>query len=280
MITLTFLGVGSAFAKRNFNSNILLEYWKTPGATPDDVMLVDFGFTGSMALHKLMQSDSYAYLRTPQGLPNYAAIKKVMITHQHGDHCAGLEEMGWANCFLFKHKPTLYAASDVVSELWAALRPGLDTIPGKDDVAITDFFNPVVLDKTAYGAASFEFGDCVITPHRADHVRRHRKYDWPCYGFTVSNGSSSAFYSGDSRFDHANTALMSKARICFHDCMMLNIPNVPHATVWDLATLPEDIKRKTFLYHYEDNFDAESLEEMTRQFGGLAKQGERVVLLD
>ena len=28
MLTMTFLGVGAAFAKRNFNSNTLLEYWE------------------------------------------------------------------------------------------------------------------------------------------------------------------------------------------------------------------------------------------------------------
>ena len=30
MLTMTFLGVGSAFAKRNFNSNALFEFWEKP----------------------------------------------------------------------------------------------------------------------------------------------------------------------------------------------------------------------------------------------------------
>ena len=29
MLTMTFLGVGSAFAKRNFQSNVLVEAWET-----------------------------------------------------------------------------------------------------------------------------------------------------------------------------------------------------------------------------------------------------------
>jgi hypothetical protein len=45
MLTLTFLGVGSAFAKRNYNSNCLFEYWEKPGTrsrqTPDDTLLID-----------------------------------------------------------------------------------------------------------------------------------------------------------------------------------------------------------------------------------------------
>ena len=56
MLTLTFLGVGSAFAKRNFQSNALIEAWSTGPSTqpqPDDTLLIDFGGTGPLALHSL-----------------------------------------------------------------------------------------------------------------------------------------------------------------------------------------------------------------------------------
>ena len=56
MLTLTFLGVGSAFAKRNLNSNALIEAWtKGPDHqdSPDDVLLVDLGALGPTALHEL-----------------------------------------------------------------------------------------------------------------------------------------------------------------------------------------------------------------------------------
>ena len=56
MLTMTFLGVGSAFAKKNYNSNCLFEYWERPGRAmsprpPDDTLLVDFGVTIPMALY-------------------------------------------------------------------------------------------------------------------------------------------------------------------------------------------------------------------------------------
>ena len=50
MLTLTFLGVGSAFAKRNFNSNCLFEFWEKPwqgdipSKPPDDTLLDWSGF--------------------------------------------------------------------------------------------------------------------------------------------------------------------------------------------------------------------------------------------
>ena len=56
MLTMTFLGVGGAFAKRNFQSNALIEAWSEGPdrqSRPDDTMLLDFGITGPMALHQL-----------------------------------------------------------------------------------------------------------------------------------------------------------------------------------------------------------------------------------
>lgn len=65
MLILTLLGVGSSFAKRNFNSNALIEAWSTgPSAQPepDDTLLVDFGGTGPLALHSLKITPVFAYL--------------------------------------------------------------------------------------------------------------------------------------------------------------------------------------------------------------------------
>ena len=58
MLTLTFLGVGAAFAKRNHNSNVLIEAWrKGPDhqAQPDDLLLVDLGAMGPRALDELKE---------------------------------------------------------------------------------------------------------------------------------------------------------------------------------------------------------------------------------
>ena len=59
MLTFTFLGVGNAFAKRNYQSNILVEAWLKGSEAqdaPDDTLLIDFGTTGPLALHELKVS--------------------------------------------------------------------------------------------------------------------------------------------------------------------------------------------------------------------------------
>ncbi|MCH9003308.1 MAG: hypothetical protein IIC02_12105, partial [Planctomycetes bacterium] len=85
MLTLTFLGVGSAFAKRNLNSNALIEGWsKGPAkqASPDDSVLIDFGATGPKALYQIKDQVGFQYL-DHNGLINYPAIRRVLITHLH-----------------------------------------------------------------------------------------------------------------------------------------------------------------------------------------------------
>ncbi|MEZ6082862.1 MAG: hypothetical protein R3E58_02630 [Phycisphaerae bacterium] len=65
MLTITFLGVGGAFAKRNYQSNALIEAWtQSPNAQvePDDNLLIDFGSTGPLALHDLKDVDGFEYL--------------------------------------------------------------------------------------------------------------------------------------------------------------------------------------------------------------------------
>jgi len=65
MLSLTFLGVGSAFAKRNFNANVLFEFWKrpwkgrVPPSPPDDTLLLDFGATGPAAFHVLKNQEGF-----------------------------------------------------------------------------------------------------------------------------------------------------------------------------------------------------------------------------
>ena len=65
MLTLAFIGVGSAFTKRNYHSNALIEAWHIgPGdqQAPDDMLLVDLGALGPLALHDLKDRPGFEYL--------------------------------------------------------------------------------------------------------------------------------------------------------------------------------------------------------------------------
>jgi len=63
VLTLTYLGVGSIFAKRNFQSNSLIEAWSAGPdklSQPDDTLQIDFCATGPLALRQLKDDPGFA----------------------------------------------------------------------------------------------------------------------------------------------------------------------------------------------------------------------------
>ncbi|MBN2130513.1 MAG: MBL fold metallo-hydrolase, partial [Sedimentisphaerales bacterium] len=185
MLTLTFLGVGSAFAKRNFQSNALIEAWaKGPQRqeAPDKVLLVDFGGTGPLALYHLMQTDGFAYLNR-DGAINYPAIRRVFITHQHGDHISGLEEMALMNRYVYgpqmdrPFKPQLISSASILADLWdTSLKGGMGAGAGRYAL-LQDFFfilavNPGEQDKDHFSMLKRYRFQLFAT----DHIQIERKY--------------------------------------------------------------------------------------------------------
>jgi ribonuclease BN (tRNA processing enzyme) len=67
-----FVGVGSAFTKRQYQTNLLL-------VKGNDHLLIDCGTKCTQALYEL-------------GLP-ITDVRNFLITHSHADHIGGLEEV-------------------------------------------------------------------------------------------------------------------------------------------------------------------------------------------
>lgn len=149
MLTLTFLGVGSAFAKRNFQSNALVETWRVgPHAqsAPDDNLLIDFGGTGPLALDRLKDQPGFSYLGDAGNI-NYAAIRNVFVTHLHGDHVGGLEELAVMTRYGKNHsRPRLHIDRTLVGPLWEnCLKGGLGVHSG-GLATLSDYFDVLVHD--------------------------------------------------------------------------------------------------------------------------------------
>ena len=292
MLTLTFLGVGSAFAKRNYQSNALVEAWvKGPEAQaePDDTLLIDFGTIGPLALHMLKQQPGFGYLDL-DGTINYPAIKRVFITHQHSDHIGGLEELATMNTYRFRnpdtnegYKPELISSIDVLINLWDhSLKGGLSAFRNRYAM-LQDYFNVLALRPAERGGPdTFTLLDrYTFSAFPTDHIQVQRKYDWPSYGLLAQDKKTgeTALYSGDTRFDvEGMGGLIASASIIFHEVLLEEEPTPVHAPVSELCKLDPAIRARMHLYHYGDNWDAPEFAFVDDEFAGFAVPYHRYTL--
>lgn len=216
---ITMIGTGSAFAKRYDNNNALIE-------ANGFRLLVDCGITLPKALHEA-------------GL-DFSQLDAVLISHIHGDHVGGLEELAFQMMFRYHRKPVLYIAEELVQPIWeSTLRGGLTQENLK---SLSDFFEvrPLKTGET-YELAKGLKVRLIQTKHIAGKAS---------FSFVFNERF---FYSADMKFDGKLLQELVDGGIetIYHDCQ-LESPGVVHASLEQLLTLPEAIQEKTWLMHYGD----------------------------
>ncbi|MFC5703512.1 MBL fold metallo-hydrolase [Cohnella faecalis] len=221
-LKLRMIGTGSAFAKTFYNNNALLE---SGGQT----LLLDCGITAPRALYEIGVS--------------YDQLDAVLITHIHADHVGGLEELAFQMKFLYRRKPRLFVAEELIVPLWEhTLRGGLQQDGVGESLDAYFDVRPIAPNELFEPIPGLE-AELIQTPHIPNKLS---------YSLLMKN---SIFYTADMVHQPELLERLIEergVRTIFHDCQ-LNPPGVVHASLSQLLTLPEAIQERIYLMHYGDD---------------------------
>lgn len=247
---LQFIGSGSAFCLDNYQSNAVLT---TPSGKK---ILIDCGGDVRFALRDAGIS--------------ILDIDAIYVSHLHGDHIHGLECVGFTTKFNPNaEKPKLFISKDMVSALWNnALSGGMGSI--QDEITkLSSFFDVHPVGKSG----RFEFGGTDFQLVQVVHVFNGFAIN-PCYGLLFDLNGKMAFYSADTQ-SHPNEMKnwYAKADVVFHDCETSPFASGVHPHYSELLKLPEETRKKFWLYHYQDGA-TEAYDPVADGFKGFVAKGQ------
>lgn len=257
-----FLGTGSSFTLKNYQTNMLL--------------VMDNGY-------KLLLdcgSDVRHALKTHADL-TYLDIDGVYVSHLHADHIGGLEWLAFACKFdpRRKAKPDLWVSRFLVDDLWnRSLSGGLASLQNETNTLDT-YFNVKVIEKNN----GFTLDNLYFTLIQTIHILNGFTVE-PSFGLMVGTlAGRRVFFTTDTQFCPAQIMDFYKsADSIIHDCECTPFKSGVHAHFNDLATLPPEIKEKIWLVHYQDTVldNAEEWEKKVEDAGfcGFVRSGTRLEL--
>lgn len=264
-LELFFIGTGSAFATSLYQTNFLI-------IKGDQHILIDFGMTGPAAL-----------LNTA-GL-KASDIEVILPTHSHADHVGGIECLGLMNRYIgmkFMNKPKIKM---IISEeyqrvLWdSTLRGGMEwneqEIETGRKLSFGDYFQlirPIWKKSQPREVFEIDFNGIHLEMFRVKHTPESAN-DWQesfiGHGLFIDD---KVFVSGDTKFDlDLINMYKDRAKVMFHDTQFFK--GGVHASLEELKTLPDEVKRKMFLMHYPDGWEKQKIED----FAGYTEQGKSYI---
>jgi ribonuclease BN (tRNA processing enzyme) len=223
------LGVGDTFSERHHTAALLL-------CCDGFALAVDCPDRYREALRSAAQRS---------GRPlSLAAVDHVLITHVHGDHMNGLEGLAFYKHFAENRRVKLVTSPEVRSVIWdARLKVSMGTLwNGTSFRSLTfdDYFEHVPLP----WASETEVGPFRIRTRRTVH-------HVPTSALLVEAEGRTLGYSSDTAFDPELIAFLEPADLIIHETNF-GPAHTPYAA---LAGLPEALRAKMRLIHYDDGFD-------------------------
>lgn len=248
---LMFLGSGSAFTvgADNFQSNMLL--YNNEGKK----LLIDCGSDIRFSLDSV-------------GL-SHLDITDIYISHVHADHTGGLEYMGFSTKFDERcSRPKLYLEKEMATYLWErSLYGGMRSIEGE----LTELECYFDVQKINPATNLFTWGGIELRMVPTVHVKD--KYGIvPSFGLFFNCGGVQVYITTDSQFHPDKIGqFYDMADIIFQDCETAPFKSGVHAHYKELLTLPDDIRSKMWLYHYQPGFLPNAKKD---GFRGFVKRGQ------
>ncbi len=245
-----FLGSGTAFTigANNYHSNVLL-------VTDDNKkLLIDCGSDARHALYELKMA--------------HRDITDVYISHLHADHMGGLEWLGFTRKFDEQcDRPKLYIAETLMHDLWEkSLSGSMESLEGELCHLDTYFDTIGIKENDTFHWNGIEFR-VVQTAHVMNGFTLA-----PCHGLFFTANQTKIYYTADTQYcPQLLMRFYTEADIIFQDCETATQHSGVHAHFSDLISLPESIKNKMWLYHYNPGHLPDAKEN---GFLGFVKKGQ------
>ena len=254
-LSVFFIGTGSAFSKRYFQTNVLV-------VKGDDHLLIDCGTLCPYALEK-----NYG-LELKQ-------IDNILLTHPHADHIGGVEELALVDRYIKKQKSNLVITDEFKQLLWdESLKGGLK-INEEGTLSLDDYFTQIVPEKIVeepFDIYEANVGSINVKLFRTNHVTCKAQGIYQIsYGLIIDD---KVLYPCDTQFNREQLEYLVQTfpvKVIFHDCDISGYSEGVHASYAQLKTLPENIKAMTYLCHY--NGRAEEMKPEEDGFRKFARPG-------
>jgi ribonuclease BN (tRNA processing enzyme) len=229
------LGVGNAFTRTFFNTSVLL-------VAGGRVVAVDAPAPFRRVLAEAERRSGFRL--------DLDDIDAVYLTHLHGDHCNGLEELGFWRLFCSdRGRPVLHVEESLAGPLWEhRLRGGMDRVDPScrasraEDHGLDLYFK--VEPFRAGQPIDLGIPGMELVPLATRHFV-------PCFGFVARYRGVTLGYSGDTDFDPALLAAMGACDLLLHECGR----GPGHSEPSDLLGLPAAMQTGLLAMHVGDDFD-------------------------